>query len=97
MEKKQRDNRSYWSNQGTKILKRGKIIKMYQNLFPVKTVSFVNLPVFWENKCFCHSSLHNVASYFVAEVLCSGRREKRKFSSLLKANSSGRSSEIAKI
>lgn len=50
MEKKQRDNRSYWSNQGTKILKRGKIIKMYQNLFPVKTVSFVNLPVFWENR-----------------------------------------------
>lgn len=35
-------------------------------------------------------SASNVASYFVAEVYFWGRREKWKFSSFLKANSSGR-------
>lgn len=65
---------------------------MYQNLFPVKTISLENFPVFWENRemFLPFISASNVASYFVAEVFYSGIREKRNFSSLLKANSIGR-------
>lgn len=65
---------------------------MYQNLFPVKTVCFIDLPVFWENRemFLPFISASNGASYFVAEVCYWGRNEERKFSSLLKANSSGR-------
>lgn len=56
---------------------------MYQNLFPVKTVSLENFPVFWENRemFLPFISASNVASYFVAEVFYSGIREKRNFPS----------------
>lgn len=76
---------------------------MCQQLFPVKTGSFVDLPVLWENRnvVLPFISAFNVISNFVAEVCCWGRE--RKIAGFLpflnKANSTvvAKSPEIAKI